>query len=216
MTPSRPQPLRENIGCMSGRRVGLTRAGTASGRSCTTWTLRRRCCERIRSAHPTAGLFEAADLQWWWRTPRSTDNLPQLFWFDHLGRPEAAVIATDWGDRIALDPIVMPDATPDWVAHVMERGLAHAGESGLEARRPRGRPGRRRLREVLFGHGFAIKEDGVVETWLRCSGSTGDQPAARGLSAVQSPRHDAASASHDRTKRTRRRAAPSSDVAVPP
>src|SRR5215213_8551447 len=50
--------------------------------------------------------------------PRSTHNVPQLFWFDHLDRPEAAVIATDSGDRIALDPIVMPDATPDWVAHV--------------------------------------------------------------------------------------------------
>jgi len=30
--------------------------------------------QRVRSAHPTAGLYEAADLQWWWRTPRSTDN----------------------------------------------------------------------------------------------------------------------------------------------
>jgi hypothetical protein len=78
-------------------------------------------------------LFEAADLQWWWRAPRSTDDIRQLFWFDHLDRPEAAVIATDWGDRIALDPIVMPDATPSWVAHVIERGLAHAGESGFEA-----------------------------------------------------------------------------------
>ena len=89
--------------------------------------------QRIRSAHPTAGLYEAADLQWWWRTPRATDDLPQLFWFDDLGRPEAAVIATDWGHRIALDPIVMPDAAPDWVAHVIERGLAHASESGFEA-----------------------------------------------------------------------------------
>ena len=60
--------------------------------------------QRVRSAHPTAGLCEAADLQWWWRTPRSTDDLPQLFWFDDDGRPVAAVIATDWGDRIALAP----------------------------------------------------------------------------------------------------------------
>jgi hypothetical protein len=74
-------------------------------------------------------LFEAADLQWWWRTPRSTDEVRQVFWFDHLGHPEAAVIATDWGKRIALDPIVMPD----WLAHVVKRGLAHAGESGFGA-----------------------------------------------------------------------------------
>ena len=30
--------------------------------------------QRIRGAHPTKGLFEAADLQWWWRAPRSTDH----------------------------------------------------------------------------------------------------------------------------------------------
>src|SRR3954469_9109533 len=85
---------------------------------------------RVRNAHPTKGLYEAADLQWWWRTPRLTDDLGQLFWFDRLGRPEAAVIATDWGDPMALAPIVIPDAAPFWVAHVIERGLARAGEHG--------------------------------------------------------------------------------------
>lgn len=122
--------------------------------------------QRIRGAHPTAGLYEAADLQWWWRTARSTDNLPQLFWFDDLGRPEAAVIATDWGDRIALDPIVMPDATPDWVAQVMARGLAHASECGFGAVGLEVDRADDVLREVLVGHGFEIEEDGLVETWL--------------------------------------------------
>jgi GNAT superfamily N-acetyltransferase len=111
-------------------------------------------------------LYEAADLQWWWRTPRSTDNLRQLFWFDHLGRPEAAVIATDWGNRIALDPIVMPEATPDWVAHVIERGLAHASDSGFGTVELEVDRADDVLREVLVGHGFAIKEDGLVESWL--------------------------------------------------
>ncbi len=131
--------------------------------------------QRVRNAHPTKGLYEAADLQWWWRASRSTDHLPQLFWFDHLGRPSAAVIATDWGDGVALAPIVMPDATPDWIAHVIERGLAHASESGfaevdLEVDRAD-----ELMREVLVGHGFAMEEDktqgstvsvSVVEAWL--------------------------------------------------
>ena len=68
--------------------------------------------QRVRGADPTKGLYEAADLQWWWRTPRSIDNLPQLFRFDELGQPEAAIIATNWGNRIAPDPILMPNATP--------------------------------------------------------------------------------------------------------
>jgi len=122
--------------------------------------------QRIRSVHPTQGLYEAADLHWWWRTPRSTDNHRQLFWFDQVGRPEAAVIATDWGDRIALSPIVMPGATPDLVAYVIERGIAHASESGLGVVEFEVDRADDVMREVLVGHGFAIKEDGVVESWL--------------------------------------------------
>ncbi|MGA7757501.1 MAG: GNAT family N-acetyltransferase [Ilumatobacteraceae bacterium] len=54
--------------------------------------------QRIRCAHPTAGLYQAAVLQWWSRDLRSTDEFAQLFWFDDHDRPAAAVIATDWGD----------------------------------------------------------------------------------------------------------------------
>lgn len=89
--------------------------------------------QRARKGHPTAGLLEAADLQWWWRKPRSTDAMAQLFWFDASGQPQAAVLATDWGDAVALDPIVLPGATPEWAAHVAMRGLAHASACGLDA-----------------------------------------------------------------------------------
>lgn len=121
---------------------------------------------RVRSAHPTAGLYEAADLQWWWRKPRSTDKIPQLFWFDHLGRPEAAVIATDWGDQITLNPIVMPDATPDLVGHVMQRGLAHAAEFGFGSIELEVDRDDTVLGEILAGQGFHVEGDGVVESWL--------------------------------------------------
>ncbi len=129
--------------------------------------------QRVRNAHPTSGLYEAADLQWWWRTPRPTDNLGQLFWFDHVGRPEAAVIATEWSDRMALDPIVMPDAPPEWVAHVMERGLAHATESGFEAVSLEADRADDVMRDVLAGLGFGIEEDGLVETWLAAGARPG-------------------------------------------
>ncbi len=128
--------------------------------------------QRVRSAHLTRGLYEAADLQWWWRTPRPTDHIRQLFWFDHLGRPEAAVIATDWGNGLALAPIVMPDATPDWVAHVIERGLAHAGESGFESVDLEVDRADAVMRGVLIDQGFTTEGDAstvstsVVEAWL--------------------------------------------------
>ncbi len=122
--------------------------------------------QRVRSLHPTAGLYEAADLQWWWRYPRSTDTIPQLFWFDELGLPAAAVIATDWGDRVALDPMVMPDATPEWIAAVVDRAMTHADQHGFETVCLEVDHADHVLAEVLVGHGFAAGKDAVVESWL--------------------------------------------------
>jgi GNAT superfamily N-acetyltransferase len=124
---------------------------------------------RVRSIHQTAGLLEAADLHWWWRTPRLTDSSPQLFWFDQAGRPEAAVIATDWGDGIALDPIVMPNTAPDWIAHVIERGLAHASEFGFGAVDFVVDRADQVMRKVMVSHGFAMEQEDkltVVDAWL--------------------------------------------------
>ena len=135
--------------------------------------------QRARGAHPTKGFYEAADLQWWWRTPRATDTLPQLVWFDRFGRPEAAVIATDWGNRIALDTIVMPDASADWVAHVITRGLVHASELGFEVVQMEVDRDDAVMHEALVAHGFAFKEVGLVESWL----SAHDRPAISPLHA---------------------------------
>jgi hypothetical protein len=55
-----------------------------------------RLLQRLRLAHPTAGLWEAADLQWWWRKPRRSDEIGQTFWLDG-SEPVAAVILTEWG-----------------------------------------------------------------------------------------------------------------------
>jgi len=160
--------------------------------------------QRVRSAHPTAGLLEAADLQWWWRTPRTTDELPQLFWFDHHGRPAAAVIATDWGDGIALDPIVLPDATPDGLAHVIERGLAHAGQCGLGAVEVVIDAADHITRQVLAGHGFVMAPDAadaastglsVVTAWLAADARPVTSPLHEGyrlcsrLDTLQRPHH---------------------------
>lgn len=144
---------------------------------------------RVRIAHPAAGLLEAADLHWWWRTPRSTDNLDQLFWFDQQSRPEAAVIATDWGDAIALDPVVMPDATGDWVGHVIERGLAHANQCGFDTVDVVIDRADDLARKVLADHGFALDGNAmgssstglsVISAWLAADARPLTSPLHKG------------------------------------
>ncbi len=109
--------------------------------------------------------------------------------------PKAAMIATDSPLRIQLDPMVMPNATPDWIAHVVERGLAHARESGLEAVGLEVDRADHVLREVLVGHGFAIEEDGLVETWLGADARPPISPLPEGyqlsnrLDTKQRPHH---------------------------
>jgi len=127
--------------------------------------------QRVRAAHPTKGLFEAADMQWWWRLPRSTDALDQLFWFDDEGRPEAAVIAIDWGNEFALVPIVMPDAPSEWVTHIIERGMAHLARAGIDAVDLEVDRADEVTQDVLVSHGFTTDDDSgasqaMFEAWI--------------------------------------------------
>jgi len=41
--------------------------------------------QRARLADPLGGMWEAADVQWWWRRPRATDELALPVWFDEVG-----------------------------------------------------------------------------------------------------------------------------------
>lgn len=54
--------------------------------------------QRARLADPFAGCWEAADVQWWWRRPRVTDDVPLPVWFDDVG-PVAAVGLTAWDEH---------------------------------------------------------------------------------------------------------------------
>lgn len=79
--------------------------------------------QRVRNQHPTAGVWEAADFQWWWRKPRETDSWDQLFWFDDAGDPVAAAVLTDWGERLGLDILTLPGLAPDLRSAVWRRAL---------------------------------------------------------------------------------------------
>lgn len=123
--------------------------------------------QRNRLAHATAGLYEAAEVQWWWaqRVDRPTDRVEQLFWVDEQGIPVAASLLTQFGDDVQFDPIVLPDAPPAQVAHVVHRGLAHAAVSGYDRVVLEVAPGSA-LHDTLVARGFVVEGDGLVESWL--------------------------------------------------
>jgi GNAT superfamily N-acetyltransferase len=87
---------------------------------------------RARLVDPDAGLWEAADLQWWWRTPRRSDAVDQLFWVDEMG-PVAAFVLTEWNRAWGCDPIVVPGGSSVLLSTVWGRALETIEALGLDA-----------------------------------------------------------------------------------
>ena len=88
--------------------------------------------QRARLADAEAGLWEAADLQWWWRTPRRSDAIDQLFWIDDEG-PVAGVVLTDWGSAWGCDLIVVPGVTSVPLSTLWRRAVEAIDALGVEA-----------------------------------------------------------------------------------
>jgi predicted N-acetyltransferase YhbS len=86
--------------------------------------------QRARRADPAGGLWEAADFQWWWRSPRRSDALEQSFWLDGVG-PVGAVMLTDWGRVWGCDPIILPDAAPGLAERVWVEAIARSQSPGM-------------------------------------------------------------------------------------
>ncbi len=162
--------------------------------------------QRARAAHPTRGLFEAAELQWWWARPRPTDDLPQLFWFDDDGQPEAAVIVTTHGTNASavygdttVDPLFMPHVGVEQIAQVIERGLDHATASGIETIELEVDQSDDMMRSLLNGHGFESQGEALVETWLASENQPEVSPLAEGYQLRT--RTETASAIHHMVRR---------------
>jgi ribosomal protein S18 acetylase RimI-like enzyme len=62
--------------------------------------------QRARCDDVSAGLWEAADVQWWWSRPQRSDDIEKLFWVDDDG-PLAGVLLTSWADVWQCDPVVV-------------------------------------------------------------------------------------------------------------
>ena len=80
--------------------------------------------QRARLADPLGGMWEAADVQWWWRRPRATDELALPVWFDEVG-PVAAAGLTAWDDTWQADVFAVPSIVDEedvWAATLEATG----------------------------------------------------------------------------------------------
>jgi ribosomal protein S18 acetylase RimI-like enzyme len=145
----------------------------ASGREYVA--LATRLLQRVRVTGAEAGLWEAADLQWWWRRPRRSDAIDQVFWIDDEG-PVAGVVVTDWGETWGCDPIVVPGGALALPA-VWSRALEAI--DGLEVGRVEvlARDDDLALLDLLGSTGFVATEDRSGITWM----DVADRPVVAGL-----------------------------------
>lgn len=81
--------------------------------------------QRARIADPTYGIWEAADIQWGWRTPRASDQAEKSFWIDDEG-PVAGVLLTSWNEKDwQIDPVIVPGVAEVSPELVWEETLEH-------------------------------------------------------------------------------------------
>ncbi|MDQ2968304.1 MAG: GNAT family N-acetyltransferase [Actinomycetota bacterium] len=139
-------------------------------------TLVTQLLQRARLADAEAGLWEAADLQWWWRTPRSSDAIDQIFWIDDEG-PVASVVLTDWGRAWGCDPIVVPGSSTVPLPTVWARAVEAIDALGLEGVEVLARDDDLELRSLLAGAGFIADDHRSGITWMNAE----DRPDAAAL-----------------------------------
>src|SRR5215213_151407 len=61
-----------------------------------------RLLQDARLAEPRGGIWEAADLQWWWRVDQHADPAGQTVWMDRDG-PVCATVFTRWKTWVGCD-----------------------------------------------------------------------------------------------------------------
>ena len=121
--------------------------------------------QRTRLADAQVGVWDAADVQWWWRRPRASDDVPLPVWSDADG-PCAIALMTAWDDKWQADALVVPGAPVElsevWSALTeARRGLEPA--DGWEVLADEGDD---ELLELLDGSGFVPTDERSGTTWM--------------------------------------------------
>ena len=118
--------------------------------------------QRARRADPLSGMWEAADVQWWWRRPRATDELALPVWFDEAG-PVAAAGLTAWDDAWQADVFAVPSIVDEedvWAA-TLEAAAGHPAEA-FQVLVNEGSP----LAGLAIQSGFAMTDELSGTAWM--------------------------------------------------
>ena len=138
--------------------------------------------QRARLAHADAGVWEAADLQWWWSTPRASDTIDQVFWIDDEG-PVAGVVLTDWGRAWGCDLIVVPGATAVPLSTLWGRAVEEIEALGLEEVEVLVDDHDAELIGVIAGTGLVADEQSGT-TWMGAENLAAGVPLPEGFALV--------------------------------
>lgn len=130
--------------------------------------------QRMRLADATGGIWEAADVQWWSRQERATDQPGQLFWLDDSGRPEAALVRSEFRGSFYCDVLVLP-GRPAAARIAWQRAFAEAAAATGYPVRADDYLGIEAVTEA----GFVPSGEKLVSSWLAAA----DRPPLPGLPA---------------------------------
>jgi predicted N-acetyltransferase YhbS len=131
-----------------------------------------RLLQRARLADADAGMWEAADLQWWWRIPRPSDALDQVFWLDDAG-PVAGFVLTKWQRGWGCDPLVVAGASSVPLSKVWARAMEAVDALEPDYVEVLARDDEPELVGLLGDSGFEAEGDPGGVTWMDAE----DRPA---------------------------------------
>ncbi len=127
-----------------------------------------RLLQQLRLRSPACGIWEAADLQWWWRRPRATDRHGQLFWLDERDEPVAAVVLTEFQRSVQCD-VLVPAEDGELEREVWREALRRVGSLEVAAEFPVRSDDAAGL-AVLADAGYELADTpDVLATWLASS-----------------------------------------------
>jgi ribosomal protein S18 acetylase RimI-like enzyme len=136
--------------------------------------------QRARRADPQAGLWEAADVQWWWRKPRRSDDVEKLFWIDDEGPVAGVLLTSETNDAWQCDPVIVAGAPGPEPGVLWTRAIEHAAKHSAEGFEVPVSEGDRTFQELARRSGFtAGYQDSTA--WMDAAGRPSGPAPAQGF-----------------------------------